>query len=827
MSHDLRYSFRSLRRSPVLVCVAVLSLALGIGANVSIFSLLDQVILRAMPVVNPGELVILKATGPQPGWSTSDSSESVFSYPMYRDLRDRNEVFIGIAGRGPAAISVRSGDETERASADLVTGNFFQLLGVRAATGRLLTPEDDVRPGGHPVAVISHGYWKRRFGMNSAVLNQVVGINGKPMTIIGVVQEGFTGLNNTAVADVFLPMAMKRAATPTWDGMEDRQTMWMNLIARLKPGMNHEQTLAGLQPLYRSLREAEWAGQSGDARAKQRFLDGKLELRDGGQGINMVRRRMQTPIVALMGMVGFVLLIACVNVANLLLAKAAGRRRELSVRLAIGATRWQIMRQLLVESFVLAGTGGVASLAVAAWTTDALLKIYGTTDTTIKGNLDLRILLFAGAVTVLTGLLFGLVPAWRASGEDVISAMKEQASGLRSGLRHARLRRWLVAAQVALSMMLLICAGLFAKSLYSLLQIDPGFQTASLLHFRLAPALSGYDKARELSFYEQLQERIRRLPNVAGVSAAEIPVISGDVRGANVTVEGYQAKDGEDMDVAQNAIGPDYFRTLGIPLVEGREFDARDRQGAPKAVIVNRRFAEYFFGKASPIGRRMTFGAGTVALDREIVGVAENSRYDGLREAIPRVVYFPYTQDEGIRGLSFYVRMDREQESMGDQVRGVARELDANVPVFRMYTMRRQVQSMLNSERMMAVLSNAFGLLATLLAAIGLYGVVASGVAERTGEIGIRMALGASRADVVGMVLREVGGLVLAGGIAGVLTALAMGRYIQSQLYGVDAHDPLVIVAAVAVLGLAALAAGYVPARRAAAIDPMSALRHT
>ncbi|MBL8234310.1 MAG: ABC transporter permease [Bryobacterales bacterium] len=827
MSNDLRYSIRSLRRSPVLVCVAVLSLALGIGANVSIFSLLDQVILRAMPVVNPSELVILKATGPQPGWSTSDNPESVFSYPMYRDLRDRNEVFKGIAGRGPAAISVRVGGETERASADLVTGNFFQLLGVRAAIGRLLMPEDDVRPGGHPVAVISHGYWKRRFGMNSSVLNQVVGINGKPMTIIGVVQDGFIGLNNTAAVDVFLPMAMKRAATPTWDGMEEREAMWINLAARLKSGTSREQALAGLQPLYRSLREAEWAGKRGDERAKNRFLEGKLELRDGGQGINMLRRQMESRILALMGMVGFVLLIACVNVANLLLAKAAGRRRELSVRLAIGASRWQIMRQLLVESFLLAAMGGMASLMVATWTTDALVKIFGNTDTPLKTTLDPRMLLFAGAVSLLTGLIFGLTPALRASGEDVMSAIKEQASALRSGLRHARLRRWLVAAQVALSMMLLIPAGLFAKSLYVLLRLDPGFQTANLLHFRIAPKLSGYDNARALALYQQMQERLGQLPNVQSVSAAEIAVIEGNFRGANVTVEGYRAKEDEDMDVAQSPVGPAYFRTLGIPLVEGREFEVRDGEGAPKVVIVNRKFAEYFFGKASPIGRRMTFGSGTVKLDREIVGVVDNSRYDGLREAIPRMVYFPYMQDAGLPGLSFYVRTDREQDSLGDQVRSVARELDANVPVFRMYTMRQQVQSALNSERMMALLSNAFGLLATLLAAIGLYGVVASGVAERTGEIGIRMALGASRADVVGMVLREVGGLVLAGGVAGVLTALAMGRYIQAQLFGVEAHDPLVMMAAVGVLSVAALAAGYVPARRAAAIDPMSALRHT
>jgi len=826
MLDDLRYAIRTWKKTPVLTIIAALSLALGIGANTSIFSLLDQVVIQLLPVKDPERLVLLHSSAQFSGWTTSDNNETVYSYPMYQDLEKRNHVFTGIAARAAASVNLRHGNASERAEAELVSGNFFEVLGVQPAIGRTLTPDDDRNIGGHPVIMLSHGFWTRRFGGSVSILNQAVQINGMPMTVIGVLPANFRSLLSSSNPSVFIPIAMKKQVTPTWDGLTDRGVMWLSLVGRLKPGVEKQQAEAAMDGLYHSLVEEHIARNANlPERTRNRLLAAKMTLRSGEQGIHDLRQDWQTPLYALMAMTGFVLLIACANVANLLLAKSVGQRKEIALRFAVGASRGQVMRQVLVESLALALLGGALGLLVSGWTTDALVSLAGD-DTPLSARVNPRILLFTVSVSVLTGILFGIVPAYRASRTEVNSALKEQSAGLRSAATHAAFRKTLVAAQMALSMALLVSAGIFATNLYRIIRIDPGFKTANVIQFRLAPKLSGYDHPRSVQFLRSLQSRLSQLPSVDSVGAAEIQVLSNSGRSGNVTVEGYRAKEDENTNANQNPISPGYFRTLGIPLIAGREFNDRDDIESPKAVIVNQQFAKRYFGDQSPIGRRMTFGGGTVKLDREIVGLVQDSKHSSLTSKIPEMVYFPYAQDPGLDSIAFYVRTSRDANSIVPSIRSAVRELDANVPVFELMSMDAQLERSVASQRTLAFLSNAFGFLATLLAAIGLYGVISHSVTSRTGEIGIRIALGANRLDVVRMILREVTLLSAAGLFAGLLLALWLGKYVETQLFNMKARDPLVLLGAALVLAFTAFLSGWLPARRASRIDPMMALRH-
>ena len=831
MGHDLRFAFRTLARSPLFTAVAVLSLALGIGANTSIFSLLDQVLYRSLPVRDPKALTVFHVDQEHsPGMSSSDNNESVFSYPMYRDLRDRSSVFSGVVARAGVAVSVSWNGQTERARAEMVSGNLFEVLGVSAAIGRTFTPEDDGAPGAHPVVMLSHDYWVRRFAGEPGVLNAKVAINGHPMIVIGIAPAGFRGVLSGENPKVFVPIAMKREVTPTWDGLTDRRTRWLNILARLKPGVSPAQAQAAIGTVYRPILESEVKQfPARSKRADQLIVGQKLELQPAAQGLNQLREEWEKPLVALMALVGLVLLIACANVANLLLARAASRRREMAIRLALGAGRRSLARQLLIESLLIALAGGLLGLLVSMWTTTGLLRILPTDATGgwIAATLDLRLLVFTLALSTCTGLLFGLAPALQAGRAEVASTLREQRASLASAGGGARIRRILVVAQLALSLLLLVGAGLFARSLFNLLRVDPGFRTERLLTFAIDPSLNGYTKERGFALFHDLQERLARLPGVVAAGAASPGPLTHSNRGSNVTVEGYRAREDEAMDVSQHAVGPGYFRTLGTPMVRGREVTERDLASPDKVVVVNEAFVRRYFGERNPLGRHMMFGASDTRLpDREIVGVVRDFKHNSLRETPKPAVYSTYTNDESLGRMEFYVRGDRDTATLGAQIRRLVQQMDAGLPVFDMQPVEIQVAESIEVDRLIAILSCAFGVLATLLAAIGLYGVVAYTVARRTAEIGIRVALGAVPRDVLWLVMKDVGTLVIFGLAIGLPAALALGRLVESQLFGLKAADPAIYAGASVALVVVAALSGLIPSSRAARIDPIDALRH-
>ena len=831
MWNDLRFGLRTLRRSPVFTIVAVASLALGIGANTAIFSLLNQVMFRMLPVREPERLVVLHTEGQREGWTSSDNGEAVFSYPMYKDLRDRNQVFDGVIARSSTQVSLSHGGETEHSSAELISGNFFEVLGVRPALGRLFAAEDDGAPGAHPVVVLSYGYWKRSFGANRGVIGQKLNINQHPMIVIGVAPAAFRGVLSGDTQDVLVPIAMRPVISPIGEAtLDDRLARFLDVFARLKPGVTMERASAAMAVLYHSVSTEELAHlkKTMDQRGRERYLAQKLELRPASQGINALRGSWETPLVVLMAMVGLVLLIACANVANLLLARAAGRKKEMAIRLAMGATRWAIARQLLVESLIVALGGGLAGLLVADWTMSGLLGFLpaGETSGWLVTSLDWKTLGFSLALAIVTGFIFGLAPALELGRAQAGVVLKEQAASLASSIGQARVRQGFIVAQVALSLLLLVGAGLFTRSLFRLMTQDPGFHTENLLRFSLDPALNGYDLGRGMAFYRELQQRLAVLPGVRSVGATNRGPFGNGRRSSNITVEGYKAGDDEDMDASRDGASSDYFHTMGIPVVAGREFTDRDGAGAPKVVVVNEAFQKRFARAGNLLGKHLAFGSGNHLEFREIVGIVRDFKYGDLREAPEPFIYEPLAQDTQLERAAFYVRTLRDESVLAPDVRRLLRNMDANLPVFDMRSMTVQIADSIYRDRLVAILASAFGALATLLAAMGLYGVVAFNVTRRTAEMGVRMAVGALPRDVVGLVMREVGWLVAGGSVIGLVVAWQAGRYVQSQLFGVKADDPLVFAGAALALAVVALGAGYIPARRAARIDPIKALRY-
>jgi predicted permease len=824
-AQDIRYALRTLLKTPAFTIVVVLTLALGIGANTAIFSLTDQVLLRLLPVKSPGQLVVLDGPGAFQGRTFNNAT---FSYPMYRDFRDQNTVFDGVMARFPSPLTLMTNGQAERVSGELVTGNYFEVLGVRAHIGRTFTPEDDRTPGGHPVAVLSYNFWTRRFAADPSVLNRTVTLNGLPMTIVGVTPPGFYGIVVGEHPDVMVPVMMKAQMTPTWDDLLNRRSRWLTVMARLKPGVSPGQAEAAMNVLYRQINEQELKEiKTASQSFRERFVNKHLFLRPGQHGRSDLRNDFSTPILVLMGMVGMVLLIACANVANLLLARGAARQKEVAIRLSLGASRGAIVRQRLVESLVLSAAGAALGLALAWWTGELLLKMlpFDEASRTLTAAPDVRVTLFALAAALVTAILFGLAPALQSTRPALVTTLKDESGSVVGGTGHARFRKGLVVAQVSLSVLLLAGAGLFARSLYNLKTLNPGFQADQLLGFSIDPSLNGYSRERSISLFQQLEERLAQLPDVRSATASVIALMTNTEWSSTVKVEGYKAKEGEDMNPGVNAIGPGFFATLGQPLVAGREFTVKDVSGAPRVAIINETMAKYYFGTTSPLGRHIGWGRDQNP-DIEIVGIAKDSKTATLRQEVKRFVYVPYMQEQEIGPMTFYVRARGEAAGVGASVRQAALRVDPNLPIFDMKTMSVVVDESLFIERMVAALSVAFGGLATLLAAIGLYGVMSFTVARRTREIGIRMALGAERNSVLWLVLKEVALMVGIGVGVGLPLAFALSRVVQSQLFDLSAHDPTALVAAAAILGCVALAAGYLPARRATRVDPMLALRY-
>jgi len=822
---DFRYALRTLLKAPAFTIIVVVTLALGIGANTAIFSLTDQVLLRMLPVKAPEQLVVLDGPGAFRGRTFNNGT---FSYPMYRDIRDQNTVFDGVAARFPASLTLLADGRAERVSGELVTGNYFDVLGVHARIGRTLTSDDDRTPGGHPVAVLSHRFWMRRFAGDPTVLNRAISLNGLPMTIVGVAPEGFFGIVVGESPDVMVPVMMKAQMTPTWDDLQSRTSRWLTIIARRKPDISVAQAEAAMNVVYRQINEVELKQLTNVTQLfHDRFLGKHLFLRPGQKGQSDLRKQFTTPILVLMGMVGLVLLIACANVANLLLARGAARQKEVAIRLALGASRGVVVRQRLVESLLLSGAGALLGLALAWWTGGVLLKMLPDDGTAqaLSAVPDTRVILFAIATSLVTAILFGLAPALQSTRPALVSTLKDEAGGVVGGTGHARFRKGLVVAQVGLSVLLLAGAGLFARSLYNLKSINPGFQADQLLTFSLNPSLNGYSRERSIQLFQQMQEQLTQLPEVRSATASVIPLLTNTDWSSTIKVEGYRPKEGEDMNPLVNAVGPGFFDTLAQPLIAGRDFNVKDVTGAPRVAIVNETLARYFFGTENPIGRHIGWGRDKTP-DIEIVGVTRDAKMSSLRQEPRRVVYTPYMQEPEIGPITFYIRARGSASSVGTTARQVAQRVDPNLPIFDMKTMSTVVDESLFLERMVAALSVAFGGLATLLAAIGLYGVMSYTVARRTREIGIRMALGAERSTVMWLVLKEVALMIGIGVAVGLPLAMALSRVVQSQLFDLSAHDPLALTAAAALLALVALAAGYIPARRATRVDPMLALRY-
>jgi putative ABC transport system permease protein len=836
---DINFACRSLRKSPMFTAVAVLSLAFGIGANTAIFSLLDQVLLRLLPVKNPKELVLFIMRGRHYG---GNWGPNVVSYPMYRDFQDHNEVFSEMFARFPFSPSFTDKGGTDRVRGEMVSGTYFPGLGVGAIIGRTFTPDDDRTPSGHPIVVLSYSFWETHFAKDLQAIGKKVLVNNVPMTIVGVAQRGFDGIDIGNTAQIFVPLMMQPDLIPQQKNfLKDRRTRWVNTFARLKPGVSLVQAQASLQPFMHSILEMEVqepAFRNASDLVRQEFLKCYMDLVPGSQGRSFLRLQLQAPLWVLMAITGTVLLIACANLANLLLARAAAREKEVAVRLAIGASRWRLVRQLMTESLLLAALGGLAGILIAYASDKVLLAAFVPSDLQglkISTAPDFRVLLFALGLTVVTGSLFGLFPALRTTKPDIAPTLKDQASAVVGG-GNVRIRKVLVASQVTMSLLLLVGAGLFLKSLSNLKNLGPGFPVERLIGFNVNPLLIGYSPERAGQFYQQVAENLRALPGVETVGLAAVRILKNNEWDNWVTIEGYAPRPGDRPDAFMNSISPNYFAALGVPLVAGRDFTAQDTERVlhsppdnwvPAKIIVNESFVKRYFNGRDALGRHVGFGIdpGTKA-DMEIIGVVKDIKYMNLRNEIPDQAFLPYLGSRNQGEMTVFVRTTANPDAMFQVLRTKVHEMDANLPIYSMRTVGDDLNDTLVTERMTANLSAVFGFLATSLAIVGLYGVMAYSVARRTREIGIRMSLGAMESTVIWMVMKEVLILVILGVVVALPAAFGLTRLVRAQLYGVTPNDPWTMAFATIGLMVVACAAGYVPAVRASRVDPIRALRY-
>ena len=837
---DLRYSLRVLFQNPGFAAVAVLSLALGIGANTAIFSIVDAVLLKWLPVSSPQELVVIARNPVEPSVG--------FNYPDYEYIRDHNQVFSGIlVSGGGRALSMTVPDEGSHGSSELVpgtlvSGNYFQVLGVTPAIGRLFTPEDNKTPGAHPIAILSYDFWKTRFASDPRVLGRKITLNGSPFTIIGVSRQGFTGTSVGNSTSLFLPVMMLQQVNANAREWNTRHFWWLTPLARLKPGVSVQKATADMEILFKQIEQNDPT----PAYDKDRDLRNHAVLLAGSGGYSFLRNRFSKPLAVLGAVVGLVLLIACANVANLLLARAASRRKEIAIRVAIGAGRWRLISQFVTEAVILAVIGGLAGLAFAYWSVQVLLSLLpiGTFPLDLHLTHDVRLLGFSFAVSLLTGLICGIVPALKATRPDVVSALKSDFTE-----RFARLdlRRVLVIVQVALSLLLLVGAGLFVRSLENLRDLDPGFVRENVLIVSTSAGSIGYKGQRIRTFEDRLLSAASKLPGVRVASLAMLTPLQGSRWNSGITVQGYSWRPDEKPYIDFNAVSPGYFETLGIAILEGRDFRNQDNPaftpdplekplpdgkeppeppGPPKVAIVNHSMAAKFFPNESALGKRFSMGDEFKIEDSyEIVGVVKDTKYFGLREAVENMIYVSSWR-QGANDMVLCLRSTRDPKPLIEAVRREMRNLDSAIPVRETVTMEQQLNNHISQERLIAMLSSFFGSLALLLAAIGLYGLMAHSATRRTREIGIRMALGARRTSVLWLILRDAVVLVLLGAVIGLPVAFGVTRFVSSFLYGLTARDPITMVAATVVLASVTVVASFVPARRASKVDPMVALRY-
>jgi predicted permease len=853
---DIRYGLRVLARTPGVTAVAVVSLALGIGANTALFSVVDEVLLKKLPVKEPERLLLFKSLSGQsfaPGGYNGNSHQdeagrvvrTSFPYQSYVRMRERQGGAVSdVFAYGSVSLNVNVGGEAEVASGQAVSGNYYAALGVAPQAGRLLTDEDD-RPSAPPAAVLSHRYWQKRFGSDPEAVGRQINLNGVPFTVVGVSPPGFEGTAQVGTSpDVTIPVAWEPQVNTERSRMAGAGSWWLRVMGRLKGGATPEQARAEMDAVFRESvvehRAARLARATTDAqRAASRPLAPEevpqLDAGTGAQGEMEVRKGFREPLYVLLGVVGVVLLIACANVANILLSRAAARQREIAVRLALGARRRRLIRQLLTESVLLSLAGGALGVLLAFWIKDGLLSVGewgGRFMGALDPRLDVRVLAFTTALSLLTGVLFGLAPAWRATKVDLTPALKDSGRSSSASTR-SWLSKSLVVAQVALSLLLLVGAGLFLRTLVNLRSAETGFNAQNLLLFFMEPGLIGYKDEKLAGLYREMSERLEAVPGVRSVTFSRTSLLShGSSSRTFYLPEAAKAPPGPDGnpaptgDVYIHQVRENFLETMEIPLLAGRALSERDDARAPKVAVVNQTFARKFFGGENPVGRRFTFNPQKPE-EVEIVGLARDAKYTTQRAEAPPTAYLPWLQElRSMTGAVFEVRTAGDPEGSVAAVRRAVQELDARFPLNNFKTQTQQADETLAMERLFAKLLSLFGLLAQALAAIGLYGVLAWSVARRTHEIGIRMALGASRRDVLRMVLRQGMTLTLVGVAVGLACAMALTRLLEGVLYGVSPTDPLTFAAVAALLLAVALAACLVPARRATKVDPMEALRY-
>jgi len=830
-----KLAFRNLAKTPFVTGIAVLSLALGIGANAAIFSMFDELLLQKLPVGEPDRLVNLSAPGPKPGSQSCNqagSCDDVLSYPMFRDLQAAETGLVGLAAHRTFGANLAHTRQTVSGRGMMVSGSYFPLLRVQPEMGRLLTPEDDRNIGEHFVTVLGFDYWQNQLGADPDVLNTVLTVNGHPMTIVGVAPEGFYGTTRGVEPDIYVPITMRGLMEPAWaewDEFQNRRSYWAYVFGRLGPDLTLEAAESRINAVYAGIiNEVEAPLQEGMSdQTMARFREKEIGLLPGPRGQSNVTREAWTPMILLLSVTGIVLLITCANIANLLLARGARRSQEMAIRGSLGAGRKHLLTQLLTESLLLAVLGGIGSLLVASWTLNIIASFLPPEAVgTLALNLRPSVLLFTALLALGTGILFGLYPAIHSTRPDLVTALKDfsgQPSGSRSA---ARFRTSLVTAQIALSMALLVGAGLFAKSLMKVSRIELGMRTENIVAFSISPELNGYEAEESMTLFRRTEEELAAIPGVTEVTSAMIPVLTGSNWGTDVRVEGFECGPDTDCNGRFNIVGPGFFSTLDMPLVAGRGFTEADGEGAPEVVVINEAFARKFgLDPGDAVGRLMSPNSGD-ELDHQIIGVVQDSKYAEVKQEVQPLFFRAYKQLSSLGFITFYVRTAADPAPVLRAVPGVMKGLDPNLPVENMKTLDQQARESVFQDRMITTLSLAFALLATLLAAIGLYGVLAYTVAQRTREIGLRMALGAASSSVQGMVLRQVGKMVLFGGAIGIAGALALGRGAQSLLYEMEGTDPWVMGMSAMVLAVVALGAGYLPALRASRVDPMKALRY-
>jgi predicted permease len=831
--HDLRFALRQMRRSPGFVLTAVLTLGLGVGANTAVYSLLDQALLRSLPVEKPERLVVLSAPGKAWEGHSGDhgaGEEKSFSYPMYRDLRDHSKVFDGLIATAPTSVGIAHDRTSEVGDAEIVSGNYFSVLGVGSARGRLLSQSDDRVPGANPVAVVSHHYWATHLGADPNVVGKTIALNGHSFEVIGVAPENFQSAVWGQTPDLFVPMAMMDTVIPgKGKRLTDHKDRWMNILGRLREGETTQQAEAGAAPLWHALRAEELKALG---HKPQRFVDGylthsRLVIEPGARGLSYDRSSLQTPLVAVMAMALLVLLLAAVNVSSLLLVRAAARVQEFAVRYAMGARSGRILQQLLIEGALIGLPGGVAGMLLAPAAMRLLLwQISSTYETSaFHATLDARLFVFGIGVALAVSLLFSLAPAVQLLRPDLVTALKQKAATASGGV--LGLRRVVVSLQIGLSVLLLVGAGLFVRTIENLRHANAGFNTTHLVTFHISPVLAGYQQAAIASLDVRVTDAMRTLPGVQAVAASDDAELAGGSQGGNVTVAGYTPPSNEDFDIEESIVNHDYFHAMQVPIVVGRTFNAADDAAGQPVAIVNQTFVRHYFkSTAAAIGGRVAKGAGNNLHYMTIVGVARDTRHTNLRDPSLPTLFTPLGQaNPAPSRLTFYLRTATPPEQMFATVRGAMRSIDAGLTVSDLRTMDQQVEKNIANERMIEILALAFGLLATLLAGVGLYGVLSYTTMQRTREIGIRMALGSSRLAITRLVLKEMVRLGVIGVVVAVPCAILMGRALRSQLFGVSAADPLTLAAVLLLMGVVGMMAALLPARRAANVEPMQALR--